>query len=201
MKLKVSLELNAPSSLKKYFTTHNIVLTGVLAAAIFVLTKFISIPIPSPLGKTALSVGNAMCILSALLFGPITGGLAAGIGNALVDLSDPAWAPEFWITFINKFLMAFVAGLIMHRVKLGGDNLRVWFAGLLGSLTYCLLYVTKNVISGVFVKSFTWDVAVMETLTVKLPVTLANAIIAMVCAALLYMALRQPLRKAHVIAG
>ena len=155
MKLKVSLELNAPSSLKKYFTTHNIVLTGVLAAAIFVLTKFISIPIPSPLGKTALSVGNAMCILSALLFGPITGGLAAGIGNALVDLSDPAWAPEFWITFINKFLMAFVAGLIMHRVKLGGDNLRVWFAGLLGSLTYCLLYVTKNIISGVFVKSFT----------------------------------------------
>ena len=201
MKLKVSLELNAPSSLKKYFTTHNIVLTGVLAAAIFVLTKFISIPIPSPLGKTALSVGNAMCILSALLFGPITGGLAAGIGNALVDLSDPAWAPEFWITFINKFLMAFVAGLIMHRVKLGGDNLRGWFAGLLGSLTYCLLYVTKNIISGVFVKSFTWDVAVMETLTVKLPVTLANAIIAMVCAALLYMALRQPLRKAHVIAG
>ena len=201
MKLKVSLELNAPSSLKKYFTTHNIVLTGVLAAAIFVLTKFISIPIPSPLGKTALSVGNAMCILSALLFGPITGGLAAGIGTALVDLSDPAWAPEFWITFINKFLMAFVAGLIMHRVKLGGDNLRVWFAGLLGSLTYCLLYVTKNIISGVFVKSFTWDVAVMETLTVKLPVTLANAIIAMVCAALLYMALRQPLRKAHVIAG
>ena len=201
MKLKVSLELNAPSSLKKYFTTHNIVLTGVLAAAIFVLTKFISIPIPSPLGKTALSVGNAMCILSALLFGPITGGLAAGIGNALVDLSDPAWAPEFWITFINKFLMAFVAGLIMHRVKLGGDNLRVWFAGLLGSLTYCLLYVTKNIISGVFVKSFTWGVAVMETLTVKLPVTLANAIIAMVCAALLYMALRQPLRKAHVIAG
>ena len=201
MKLKVSLELNAPSSLKKYFTTHNIVLTGVLAAAIFVLTKFISIPIPSPLGKTALSVGNAMCILSALLFGPITGGLAAGIGNALVDLSDPAWAPEFWITFINKFLMAFVAGLILHRVKLGGDNLPVWFAGLLGSLTYCLLYVTKNIISGVFVKSFTWDVAVMETLTVKLPVTLANAIIAMVCAALLYMALRQPLRKAHVIAG
>ena len=31
-----------------------------------------------------------MCILSALLFGPVTGGLAAGVGNALVDLSDPA---------------------------------------------------------------------------------------------------------------
>ena len=95
----------------KYFSVHRIALIGILAAAIFVLTKFVSIPIPSPLGKTALSVGNAMCILSALLFGPVTGGLAAGVGNALVDLSDPAWAPEFWITFINKFLMTFVADL------------------------------------------------------------------------------------------
>ena len=100
-----------PVTLKHYFNTRNIALVGILAAIIFVLTKFISIPIPSPLGKTALSVGNAMCILSALLFGPVTGGLAAGIGNALVDLSDPAWAPEFWITFINKFLMAFVVEL------------------------------------------------------------------------------------------
>ena len=106
-----------PVTLKHYFNTRNIALVGILAAIIFVLTKFISIPIPSPLGKTALSVGNAMCILSALLFGPVTGGLAAGIGNALVDLSDPAWAPEFWITFINKFLMAFVAGLVMHHFK------------------------------------------------------------------------------------
>lgn len=186
---------------KKFFTVRNIALIGILAAMIFALTKFVSIPIPSPLGKTALSVGNAMCILSALLFGPLTGGLAAGIGNALVDLSDPAWAPEFWITFINKFLMAFVAGLVMHRLKLEGEHLRVWLAGLLGSLTYCLLYITKNILSGVFIKSFTWDVAIVETLAVKLPVTLANALIAMVCATLLYMVLKQPLRKAHVIAA
>ena len=191
--------MRPPIKLKKYFTVHNIALTGILAAAIFVLTKFISIPIPSPLGKTALSVGNAMCILSALLFGPITGGLAAGIGNALVDLSDPAWAPEFWITFINKFLMAFVAGQVMHKMRPGAKNLRVWIAGLLGSLTYCLLYVTKNILSGVLVKGFTWNVAVMETLTVKLPVTLTNAIIAMVCAWLLYFILNQPLRKAHIL--
>lgn len=185
--------------LKKYFTVRNIALTGILAAIIFVLTKFISIPIPSPLGKTALSVGNAMCILSALLFGPITGGLAAGIGNALVDLSDPAWAPEFWITFINKFLMAYVAGIVMHKLKPGAKEVRVWLAGLLGSLTYCLLYVTKNILSGVLIKSFTWDVAILETLTVKLPVTLVNAIIAMVCAGVLYFILKQPLRKAHVL--
>ncbi len=184
---------------KKIFTVRNIALIGVLAAMVFVLTKFVSIPIPSPLGKTAISCGNAMSILSALLFGPVIGGLSAGIGNALVDLTDPSWAPEFWITFINKFAMAFVAGLLMHGVKAGGEKVRVWLAGLGGALTYCLLYVVKNVLSGHFVKGFTWGVTVVETVTVKLPVTLVNAVIATVCAALLYLAMEPALRKAHVL--
>ena len=153
---------------KKYFSVHNIAITGILAAMIFALTKFISIPIPSPLGKTALSVGNAMCILASLLFGLVTCGLAAGIGNALVDLSDPAWAPEFWITFINKFMMAFVAGIIMKKADLK-ENIRIWVAGMLGALTYSFLYVVKN------------------------------AIIAMVCAGVLYLALKRPLQKSHIL--
>lgn len=180
------------------FTTRKIALIGILSAMVFALTKFISIPIPSPLGKTALSVGNSMCVLSALLFGPGIGGLAAGIGNALVDLSDPAWAPEFWITFINKFAMAFVAGVVMHKVHLGSEKVRVWIAGICGALTYCLLYVAKNIITGVVVKGFTLDVSVAETLAVKLPVTLVNAIIAVICAGALYLVLKPALKKAHV---
>ena len=184
---------------KKYFSVHNIALIGILAAMIFVLTKFVSIPIPSPLGKTALSVGNAMCILSALLFGPLTGGLAAGVGNALVDLLDPAWAPQFWITFINKFMMAFVAGLVMHKIKLGKVNVRIWFAGLAGAVTYCVLYIAKNIIEGIFVRGFTWEVTIVETLTTKVPVTLTNGVIAVICAGMLYIILKQPLQKAHVL--
>lgn len=184
---------------KKFFNVRTIALVGILSAIIFVLTKFVSVPIPSPLGKTALSVGNAMCILSALLFGPGIGALSAGIGNALVDLSDPAWAPEFWITFINKFIMAFVAGLMMRQLNLVGERIRVWIAGLCGALSYCVLYVGKNILSGVWIKGFTWEVAIVETLTVKLPVTLVNAVIAMACAALLYLVLKQPLKKAHVL--
>lgn len=184
---------------KSFFSVHNMTLIGILAAMIFALTKFISIPIPSPLGKTALSVGNAMCVLSALLFGPGVGGLAAGIGNALVDLSDPAWAPEFWITFINKFALAFVAGVVMHKLPLGKEKVRIWLAGLAGALTYCVLYVVKNIVSGVIVKDFTLQVAVVETLTVKLPVTLVNGVIAVVCAGALYLALQPALKKAHVL--
>ena len=60
--------------------------------------------------------------------------------------------------------------------------------------------MVKNIISGVYVKGFEWSVAITETLTVKLPVTLTNAVIAVVCAALLYLALKPALKKAHVIA-
>jgi len=183
---------------KSVFSVRNISLVGILAAMVFVLTKFISIPIPSPLGKTALSVGNSMCVLAALLFGPGIGGLAAGIGNALVDLSDPAWAPEFWITFINKFAMAYMAGLVMHKIHLGSNKVRVWIAGLCGTACYCILYVAKNIVSGVVVKGFTLQVAVVETLTVKLPVTLVNGVIAVICAGALYLVLHPALRKAHV---
>ena len=89
---------------KRTFDTRTIAVIGVLAAMVFALT-YVGIDIPSPLGKCKIHFGNIMCILSGLLFGPVTGGLAAGIGSALFDLTDPSWAPEFWITFINKFAM------------------------------------------------------------------------------------------------
>lgn len=184
---------------EKFFTVRNITLIGVLAAAVFVLTKFISIPIPTPLGKTALSLGNAMCVLSAVLFGPLVGGLSAGLGNALVDLTDPAWAPEFYITFINKFLMAFVAGVVMHYLRFGSDKIRVWIAGLCGAVTYTVLYVAKNIISGVYIKGFKWQVAILETLAAKLPVSLVNGVLAVICASFLYLALKEPLRRAHIL--
>ena len=174
---------------KKFFTVQRITLIGILSAMVFALTKFASIPIPSPLGKTAIQLGNTMCILSALLFGPITGSLAAGIGSA----------PEFWITFINKFAMAMVAGLLMHVVRFGRERIRIWLAGAAGAMTYVVLYVAKNIISGHFVKGLTWDVALTYTLGMKLPISLANGIIATICAALLYLAMSPALRRAHLL--
>jgi len=183
---------------KKFFTVRNIALIGVLSAMVFAMT-YIGIDIPSPLGKTKIHFGNVMCILSALLFGPGIGSLAAGIGSALFDLQDPAWAPEFWITFINKAAMAGIAGLVMHKIRLGRDEIRIWFAGLAGTVTYCILYVAKNIISGHFIKGFTWDVAIIETVTTKVPVTLVNGVIAVICACALALAMRPALRKAHVL--
>lgn len=182
----------------KFFTVRKIAILGVLTALVFVMT-YLGIDIPSPLGKTKLHFGNVMCLLSSLLFGPGVGSLAAGFGSALFDLQDPAWAPEFWMTFINKAAMALVAGLVMHKVRFGSEKVRVWVAGLCGSLTYCVLYVTKNILSGVFIKGFAWDVAITETLVTKLPVTLVNGVLAVVCAGVLTLSLRPALGKAHIL--
>ena len=183
---------------EKFFTVQTIALIGVLSAMVFALT-YVGIDIPSPLGKTKIHFGNVMCLLSALLFGPGIGGLAAGLGSALFDLQDPAWAPEFWITFINKASMAFVAGFFFHKVRVGSEKFRIWLAGLLGSLTYCVLYIVKNILSGHYVKGFTWEVTIAETMITKFPVTLVNGIIAVICACVLTLALRPALRKAHVL--
>ena len=95
--------------------------------------------------------------------------------------------------------MAGIAGLVMHKIRLGRDEIRIWFAGLAGTVTYCILYVAKNIISGHFIKGFTWDVAIIETVTTKVPVTLVNGVIAVICACALALAMRPALRKAHVL--
>jgi len=183
---------------KKFFSVRNICLMGVMTALVFALTG-LGINLPSALGQTRVHFGNIMCLLSSLLFGPAIGPLAAGFGSALYDLTDPAWAPEFWITFINKYVMSLVAGLVFHKIRLGRESVRVWFAGVAGILAYVVLYAAKNIFSGVFILGFTYKVAVVEFLTTKLTVTLINGVLAVICAGALALALKPALKKAHLM--
>ena len=52
-----------------------------------------------------------LCVLCGLLFGPVSGFLAAGIGSGLYDIVA-GWGAECVITFFNKGMIAFVAGII-----------------------------------------------------------------------------------------
>mgnify|MGYP002584118632 FL=1 len=184
---------------KNSLAVRRLAVVGMLAAMVFIFT-YIGIDIPSPLGKAKVHMGNVMCLLSGLLFGGVPGGLAAGIGSGLFDLMDPAWAPEFWITAINKFAMAFVAGTLAKKLPLN-RHAGYWVAGVAGAVSYCVLYVSKNILSGHFIKGFAWNVAILETVTVKLPVTLVNALIAVVCSVLLAEALRPALQRAGLFRG
>ena len=180
------------------FSIQRLALISMMAAMVFALT-YVGIDIPTGLGKTKLHFGNIMCLLSALLLGPVGGGLAAGVGSALYDLMDPMWAPECWITFLTKFVMAFVAGGLMRKATFLNPRVRVWVATLCGSLSYSVLYIGKNVLESLYVKGFTWQVTQVEVLATKVPVTLFNGVVAVICAALLYTALTPALTKANVL--
>ena len=183
---------------KKFFTVYRLAVIGLMSAMVFACT-FIHIDIPVPLSnKVMIHFGNVMCILTALLFGPVTGGFAAGIGSAIYDLTDPTYAPEFWVTFLMKFAMAFVAGVIAHsggaQGKQKGRNI---LAAVCGAATYVVLYGCKTIIVQRFIMGAVWQ-AVWPVVITKCSVSLFNAVIAAVCSVLPTLALRRPLASAGV---
>jgi len=180
------------------FGVRDIVVVGLMAALTFVFTMFFRIDIPTPLGKTMLHLGNVMCLLSGLLFGPVRGGLAGGIGSMMYDLFDPLFISESWITFINKFLMSFVAGKIYHSKKeKEPSKARLFVAAIVGGLTYVVLYTAKQIIFKYFIAGEAWG-AVISSLAIKVPTSVINNTIAAVASALLNIGLRPALKKAHL---
>ena len=96
---------------------YKIVLTGLMAALCYVCFAFLKIPIPTIGGDfVALHVGNAFCVLAALLLGGVYGGLAGSLGMTVADLLDPAYVTSAPKTFVLKFCIGLIAGFIAHRV-------------------------------------------------------------------------------------
>ncbi len=181
---------------KTKYDARQFAFIGVMAALVFVTTKFLSIPIPVGAGKTSIHFGNVMCILSGLLFGPVSGGLAAGIGSMLVDLTDPLWAPEFWITFIMKFVMGFVAGLISH---IGAPTkIKTTVAAVCGAVSYVFCYLSKNYIQEAILMKQPLE-TVYALLVTKGVTSLTNALIAMVVSVILYNMLKPALKRANIL--
>lgn len=182
---------------KKKIGVRDIIAVALMAALTFVFT-YVQFQIPTPIGKTRLHLGNVMCILAAFLFGPLKGGLSAGLGSAMFDFFDPEYLPESWITFINKFMMALVAGLIYR----GGKDkskppsfLRSVVAAVSGAMTYVVLYIAKQIVKDYLLLGVEWG-TVWAGLIIKIPVSIANGVMAAIFSVLLNMAMRPALKKA-----
>ena len=66
-----------------------IVLCGLVAALSYVVFTFLQIKIPLPGGdQTSIHLGNAVCVLGALLLGGLWGGIGGAIGMTIGDLFD-----------------------------------------------------------------------------------------------------------------
>lgn len=99
----------------KNLKTMKLMQTSLLAALCFVSFTFFQIKIPVPGGDaTSLHIGNAFCVLAALLLGGRYGGLAGAIGMTIADLLDPVYILVAPKTFILKLSIGLITGLVAH---------------------------------------------------------------------------------------
>lgn len=173
--------------------TRRIALIGLMAAFCF-LSNYFSIPIGD---ISRIHFGNVFCVLSGLLLGPVSGGLCAGIGAFFYDLTNPLYAAEAPITFLMKFALGTVAGLVGYAKGAKGERpVQNAIGASAGSLTYVALYLAKS-----FIKEYWYLRNPMETVLVKLATkavsSLTNAAIAVVFALILLPVFRRAMRAAH----
>lgn len=170
--------------MKKTFDTRKMIFVALFIALVYIFSRFFQIPIMTPFGQTRFHLGNVFCLLAGILLGPLAGGLSGGIGSALFDLFDPVYFTSAPITFVTKFAMGFVAGLIFARDKKVFSKQRLVLANICGQLTYVVLYMVQTFIKNKFILGFTME-ATMAELIPKLGVSLINATISVILASIL----------------
>ena len=158
------------------------VMAGLMAALVAVGSA-LRITLPVNVGTTSFHLGNIMCALSGIFLGPVGGGLAAGIGSAIYDMTNPLYISECWITFLTKGAYGLAVGLIAWSGHRRGERYGWNLAGTVaGAAVYAVLYLFKG---------FAWDGLLLgglqtgpalAALVPKLPATAFNAVIAVVCA-------------------
>jgi uncharacterized membrane protein len=184
------------------FSAKTVSMIAIMAALVFVGTN-LRIKIPAGPDGTMLHLGNVFCLLGGLLFGGLPGGLAAGFGSAIFDLFSE-YAAEAWITFILKFFMGFIAGVIAHggrknQPREGSERrLRTILAAAAGSVSYSVLYIIKTIIMQRFVYLSPWE-GVWAVVGIKAAVTFTNGLVAIVSSLVLYYALKPALERARII--
>lgn len=179
--------------MKQKFTMRQMTLTGLMAAAVYVASAFLQIPIPTTIDNTRLHMGNVMCLLSGLLLGPWLGGLSAGIGSMFFDLTNPAYIASAPFTFLFKFLMAWVCGRIASLSR-PRRSIRFLTGGLCGSVLYVILYLSKSFVEHYFVLKLPME-AVLLTLSQKAIVSGVNAVVAVCVAVPLGLSLRPVINR------
>ena len=183
---------------KSQFTTRKIVFAALMAALTFV-GSMIRIQLPlSIAGTTAFHLGNIFCALSGILLGPWMGGLAAGMGSAIYDMTNPAYIDEAWITFLMKGAYGLVAGLIAWLGKKECNYPKSIIATTAGAITYAAMYLAKSYYYGaIFKKGLTPDAALLVVFE-KIPATVFNMVVAIIFAPILAKAISIALKKNHL---
>ncbi len=182
-------------------TAQKIALTGLMAALSYVVFTFLQIRIQLPGGDaTSIHLGNAICVIGALLLGGLYGGLGGAIGMTIADLLDPQYIVYAPKTFILKLCIGLISGLIAHRIgkiSIETDKKKVLIFSIAAAALGLLFNVIFDPLVGYFYKLIVLGKPAAElTLAWNVASTSINAVTSTIVSVAVYMALRPALKKA-----
>lgn len=180
---------------------YKVAMTGLLAALSYVVFTYGQIKISLPGGDaTSIHLGNAVCVLGALLVGGFYGGLGGAIGMTIGDLMDPiyiAYAPK---TFFCKFFIGLIAGFVAHRIgkiDKSNDKGHIFRFTVLAAVAGLLFNVIADPLIGYYYKLWIMGKPAAElTLAWNVASTSINAVTSAIVSVAVYGALRPALKKA-----
>ena len=191
---------------KRNETITKIAQTALMAALCFVSFTFLQIKIPMPGGDaTSLHIGNAFCVLAALILGGWYGGLAGAIGMGIADIMDPVYITVAPKTFVLKLCIGLIVGLVAHRfakINESTDKKYVFRWSVIASVAGLGFNVIADPLVGFFYNQYIMgQPQQMAEVLAKwsTAATFVNAVVSVVLVGVLYNALRPVLMKMGMI--
>lgn len=192
--------------MKTNSTVMKIAQTALFAALCYVIFTYLQIKIPMPGGDaTSIHLGNAFCVLAALLLGGWYGGLAGAIGMGIADVMDPIYITGAPKTFILKLCIGLITGLVAHKIAKineSTDKKYIFKWSLLASVAGLAFNVIADPIVGYFYKQYILgQPQQMAEVLAKwsAAATFVNAILSTIVVVISYNALRPALAKSGML--
>lgn len=185
--------------------TMKIVLTGLFAALSYVVFTFFQIKITLPGGDaTSIHLGNAVCVLGALILGGLYGGIGGALGMTIGDLFDPVYILYAPKTFILKLCIGLITGFVAHRlgkIDEQTDKAKILKWTILSAVSGLLFNVIFDPLVGYYYKLLILGKPAAELMLVwNVASTGINAVTSTIVSVIAYMALRPALLKSGLAA-
>ena len=179
---------------------QKLVMTGVFAALSYVVFTFLQIKISLPGGDaTSIHLGNAVCVLGALIMGGLYGGAGGAIGMTIGDLFDPVYVVYAPKTFLLKLCIGLITGLIAHRmghITHTSEKKKVLLWPILASAGGLAFNMIADPLVGYCYKLLILGKPAADiTLAWNIASTSINAVLSAIVSVAVYMALRPALQK------
>lgn len=111
------------NAMEKIIESRVVASAAVMTALVYVMTS-VSVRMPPPLGFW--HIGDVASFIAGILFGPVVGAFACGVGATIFDVWNPLWGSSgiIWAppTLVIRGVMGFILG--RYRRTFGGSIIK-----------------------------------------------------------------------------